>query len=114
MYRDVMTPAIVSTCEITSRRRALQEAYNQEHGITPKSTKRKSIEELQKTFGEEPEISSKSALQTPTKTLTAPEIEKEIVRLEKEMKLAAKELRYEEAATLRDQLRHFESLRLLD
>lgn len=110
MYRDKMTKAILSTVEITTQRREIQEKYNKEHGIVPHTTKRSKIEDLQHTFGEElPPVSKEE----PSKHLTSKEIDQGIKRCEAEMKKAAKELRFEEAAQLRDELRHLKNLQLM-
>jgi excinuclease ABC subunit B len=110
MYGDKKTQAILNTVEITAKRREIQKKYNQKHGIVPHTVKRSRIEELKQTFGEEL-IPAES---TEPKKLSAKEITKEIQRCEQEMKKAAKELRFEEAANFRDLLRHFQNLQLLE
>jgi excinuclease ABC subunit B len=112
MYADKRTKAIEATIQITSKRRKLQEEYNEQHGIIPKTVFRKKAEELEQTFGEELPASKEKAL--PSKHLTPLEIEEEIKRCEASMKKAAKELAYEEAAHYRDLLRHYQNLRLLE
>ncbi len=112
MYRDKLTSAIRKTVEITLQRREVQEKYNKEHGITPQTTRRNKIEELQQTFGEE--LAPTQEKEEPHKHLTAKEIDEEVKRCEKEMRKAAKELRFEDAAHFRDLLRHFQNLQLLE
>ncbi|MES2200225.1 MAG: excinuclease ABC subunit UvrB [Chlamydiota bacterium] len=111
MYANKKTKAIENTVNITSHRRELQRNYNLEHGITPKSTKRSSIEDLSQTFGEELSSPQESAT---TPHLTKKEIDLKIKEYESAMKKAARELSFEEAARFRDQLRHYQNLRLLE
>jgi len=109
MYADKMTKSIERTIEITHARRKLQEAYNKEHGIIPKTVKRTAIEELAQTFGEP--ILEESAEEAP---LTAKELARKIQDCEHEMKRAAKETRFEDAAHFRDMMRHYQKLLLLE
>ncbi|MEN9343692.1 MAG: uvrABC system protein [Chlamydiota bacterium] len=105
MYADKITDSITKTLEITQLRRTKQDLYNKQHGIVPQSVKRELIQDLAQTFGEKEG--------TPP-ILTAKALETTIAALEKEMKLAAKEWRFEEAAKLRDKLQHYEKLRMLE
>ncbi len=110
MYADKMTKAIKRTVEITETRRALQKAYNEEHGITPKTTTREIsplIEEL-----EEVEALEKPRMVAETKHeyLTTDEIRSKIKLFETEMRKAAKEMRFEDAAFYRDQMRRYQQL----
>ena len=98
MYADNVTASIRAAMDETARRRDIQDAYNQAHGIVPK-TVIKSVRDLI-------EISSPTAERkgrTGVK-MTKAEKEKEIVRLEKQMKEAARMMEYEYAAVLRDQI----------
>ena len=98
MYADSVTPAMRAAIDETARRREIQDAYNKAHGIVPK-TIIKSVRDLI-------EISSPTAERkgrTGVK-MTKVEKEKEIARLEKQMKEAAKMMEYEYAAVLRDQI----------
>ncbi len=104
IYADVLTPAIQATLHVTEKRRALQQAYNKEHGITPKTTLRQSLESLSSTFGEE---KREESIQTES-LLSAEEIIDKIEELEKEMRKAAKQLHFEEAARLRDLKQHYQ------
>ncbi len=101
MYADVMTDSMKLAIGETERRRSIQEAYNKEHGITPKTIKKavrdlisisKEVEKEKETFAKDPESMSKK------------ELEKAIGELQKKMKQAAAELNFEEAALLRDQM----------
>ena len=98
MYADTVTDSMAQAMEETARRRGIQAAYNQAHGIVPK-TVIKSVRDLI-------EISSPTAERkgrTGVK-MTKAEKEKEIARLEKQMKEAARMMEYEYAAILRDQI----------
>jgi len=110
MYADVVTSAIQQTLRITNERRAHQQAYNEQHGITPTSAKREKLEHLLETFGDvlpEPKV-----LKEPPPTLTQKEIEKKIAECEREMKRAAKEMRFEDAAHFRDEMRKYQNLEI--
>ena len=98
MYADNITRSMQVAMDETARRREIQDAYNQAHGIVPK-TIIKSVRDLI-------EISSPTAERkgrTGVK-MTKAEKEKEIARLEKQMKEAARMMEYEYAAILRDQI----------
>ena len=96
MYADKVTAAMDYAIRETERRRGLQQAYNEKHGIVPK-TIIKSIRELI-------EISRTVEVQRDGRKLTKNEREAEIARLEKEMRNAAKMMEFEYAAILRDQI----------
>ncbi len=98
MYADKITPSMQATIDETERRRKIQDDYNKAHGIVPKTIV-KSVRDLI-------EISSATAERkgrTGVK-MTKAEKEKEIARLEKQMKEAARMMEYEYAAVLRDQI----------
>ena len=97
MYADTVTPSMARAIAETERRRSIQDAYNQEHGIVPK-TVRKSVRELM-TVAQEGEETAKRS-----RKLTDSERKATIARLEKEMKEAARMLEFELAAQLRDQI----------
>ena len=82
----------------TQRRRNIQDAYNKAHGIIPK-TIRKDVRELLEITRSEAEVKGRHGVK-----LTAAEREREIARLEKEMRAAAKMMEYEYAAVLRDRI----------
>ena len=98
MYADKVTAAMAACVEETERRRGIQDAYNQAHGIVPKTVK-KDIRELIEISRTESEATGKGGLK-----LTKAEREKEIARLEKEMRAAAKMMEFEYAAVLRDRI----------
>ncbi len=113
MYADKITKSIEKTLTITRDRRAVQEAYNQQHGIIPHTVKRQVIEDLAQTFGEVVQTLKEEGEKIPS-LLTREEITSKIDLYEKEMKRAAKELHFEEAAHFRDLLKHYQELLLLD
>lgn len=116
MYADKMTKAIAKTVEITNERRAIQQAYNEKHGIVPRSTKR-DIALLVEPDAEEVTYPAAAeellhVAEEEHEYLTADEINKKIKHYESEMKRAAKEMRFEEAARLRDLMRKYQQLEL--
>ena len=101
MYADTITDSMRLALDETERRRAIQMAYNEEHGITPK-TIRKSVRDLIS-------ISKKVAreemqLKKDPESMSKKELEKLIQDVEKKMKKAAAELNFEAATQLRDQM----------
>ncbi|MGI6664491.1 MAG: excinuclease ABC subunit UvrB [Christensenellaceae bacterium] len=97
LYADTMTRSITNAMRETDRRRALQEAYNTLHGITPTS--------IQKDVAETLELSQEVESQTIDIADIGNVTEKEIVLLEKQMEEAAAELEFEIAAALRDKIK---------
>lgn len=108
LYADQMTKSIDACVTVTQNRRKVQEEYNKKHNITPRSTKRNKVENLMETFG----LIERSDEKQKEPELTQAEIEKRIQAIEKKMKLAAKEYRFEDAAALRDELAKYTSLDL--
>lgn len=105
MYADTLTSAIKNTVAITQGRRAVQEEYNRQHHITPTTVKRE-IAPL--VIAEQIEQSEEK----PPAHLTQEDVQRKIRFYQTEMKKAAKELRFEEAAHLRDLLRKYQDLEL--
>jgi excinuclease ABC subunit B len=105
MYADRMTAAMTAALDETNRRRAIQVAYNEEHGITAASIVKgvSDISDFLTAESKTPARRRRAA--TKTSELTPSELEKLAVELEEEMLLAAQELRFEYAARLRDELR---------
>src|SRR5262247_3288572 len=103
MYADTMTASMQSAITETSRRRALQSAYNEEHGITPESVVRSIDDVLSSVY--ERDYVTPAAKETREPFRTQAELDAEISRLEKEMKSAAANLDFERAATVRDSLK---------
>lgn len=113
MYADKVTQSIAKTMEITQERRKMQQAYNEKHGITPRSVRRDRIQDLAQTFGEAAvEVQLEEGV--PEHPLTTPEIEAKIKEYESAMRKAAKELNFEEATRFRDLMHSYEKLRLLE
>ena len=98
MYADQETAAMHAAITETNRRRAKQQAYNEAHGIQPRTIV-KSVRELLEISGSVTETVRRDGVK-----MTEQERRTEIARLEKEMKKAAKMLEYEYAAVLRDRL----------
>ena len=102
MYADKETEAMKAAMRETDRRRAIQLAYNEEHGITPE-TVRKGISEMAEFLAMEDRAPHKRRRKR-TEATTPEELERNIVALEEEMLAAADDLRFEEAARIRDEL----------
>ena len=100
LYADVMTRSIAAAVGETNRRRAVQEAYNQAHGIVPQTIK-KDVRDVIDTSAER--LPGKGEKQK--KKLTAAERERTIAELSAEMRRAASRLEFERAAYLRDRIR---------
>ena len=98
MYADTVTHSMEAAIRETERRREIQNAYNQAHGIVPQ-TVIKSVRDLMEISSPTAERKGRSGVK-----MTKAEKEREIVRLEKQMKEAAKMMEYEYAALLRDQI----------
>ncbi len=103
MYADKETEAMKAALRETDRRRAIQLAYNEEHGITPE-TVRKGISEMAEFLAMEDRAPHKRRRKR-TEATTPEELERNIVALEEEMLAAADDLRFEEAARIRDELK---------
>ncbi|GEK31493.1 UvrABC system protein B [Kurthia zopfii] len=101
MYADKMTDSMTKAIEETDRRRAIQQAYNKEHGITPKTISKKIRDVIRATVAAE-ETEEYVAKVTDGKKLTKAERTALIEALETEMKDAARALDFERAAELRD------------
>jgi excinuclease ABC subunit B len=104
MYADRETDAMRAAMRETDRRRAIQLAYNEEHGITPE-TVRKGISEMSEFLAMEDRAPRKRRSRRSTEFADAGELERTIVSLEEEMLAAADDLRFEEAARIRDELK---------
>ena len=99
MYCDGISPAMKAAIDETERRRSIQDAYNREHGITPKSVRKavRSVIEATHVAEDEAEYNAKKPLE-----MTKKELVNYVKKLEKEMKQAAADLQFERAAQLRD------------
>ena len=101
MYADVMTDSMRLAIDETKRRRALQEAYNKEHGITP-TTIQKAVRDLISISKEVAKTEEK--MEKDPESMSREELEKLIGQVQKQMKAAAAELNFEMAAELRDKM----------
>jgi len=114
MYADTITKSIQRTLDITNERRAVQQTYNQEHGITPKSVKREIsnlVEEVDEILHEEP-CDAMHAAEEESEYATLNEVKEKIAFYEEQMHAAAKEMKFEEAAKYRDLMHKFQALEL--
>ena len=101
MYADVITDSMRGAMEETMRRRELQQAYNEEHGITPQTIKKavRDLISISKEVAKE-----EKELEKDPESMSREELEKLIGEVQKQMKKAAAELNFEAAATLRDRM----------
>jgi excinuclease ABC subunit B len=105
MYADKETAAMRTAIGETDRRRAIQVAYNEEHGITP-ATIQKGISDITDFLMMESKVpAGRGRRKRETEGMSAEEIRKTIVELEEEMLAAADDLRFEYAAKLRDEIK---------
>lgn len=114
MYADKMTTAIRRTIEITEARRALQEKYNKKHGITPRTVKREitglveiAEEDISYVMAKE---KTAVAAEARHEYLSPDEVSHKVKFYESEMKKAAKEMRFEDAAYYRDLMRKYQEM----
>ena len=99
MYADKITPAMRAAMDETARRRAIQDAYNRKHGIVPKTIVKSVRDLIEISASPEPAQKGKGNVK-----MTRAEREREIAKLEKKMKEAAKMMEFEYAAVLRDEI----------
>nr|WP_313378623.1 excinuclease ABC subunit UvrB [Moraxella sp.] len=110
LYADSITPSMQKAIEETERRRAKQMAYNEEHGITPTSARRQITDKIDTGEAEAPNDNQAIAVthafpDVDISILRSPDLlAKEIARLEKEMKALSRDLKFEEAAKVRDKV----------
>ena len=101
MYADVMTDSMKKATQETERRRNIQEAYNKEHGITP-TTIKKAVRDLITVSKAVAETEVK--LKKDPESMSCKELMKLIAQVEKQMRAAAADLNFEQAAELRDKM----------
>lgn len=101
MYADTITDSMRSAIDETRRRRAIQQKYNEEHHITPKTIHKKVSDLI--SIARDVAADEKKLEKNP-ESMSPSEIEKLIRKLEKQMKAAAAELNFEMAAELRDRI----------
>lgn len=102
MYADTITPAMQKAIDETNRRRKIQQAFNEKHGIVPKTIKKDIRELIRATYVAEDEEPYEDTRLTEILKLPKKEQLKMIEQMEKEMKEAAKQLNFERAMELRD------------
>jgi len=106
MYADRMSEAMEKAIAETNRRREIQVAYNKEHGITP-ATVKKAIEQILTRHAEEAETSAGTTIEVLKKSYNVliPAQRKQLIKaLENEMLEHAKNLEFEQAAAIRDEI----------
>lgn len=104
MYADTITPSMQVTIDETSRRRKIQEEYNEEHGITPKTIVKSVREVINTAIAAEESIDFKD-IKDEENEFTKDEINEMIDALKPEMYRAAEELDFEKAAEIRDKIK---------
>ncbi|MFN3414176.1 MAG: excinuclease ABC subunit UvrB, partial [Thermoanaerobaculum sp.] len=113
LYADTVTESMGKAIEETRRRRAIQEAYNREHGIEPRTI----IKDIANPLVQMANLDYHDALTQPPRVgelevLDEKSLTKTIAELEKQMKAAAKRLEFEEAARLRDRIKELRALQV--
>ncbi|BCW93292.1 MAG: UvrABC system protein B [Thermoanaerobaculum sp.] len=113
LYADTITESMRKAIEETRRRRAIQEAYNREHGIEPRTI----IKDIANPLVQMANLDYHDALTQPPRVgelegLDEKSLTKTIAELEKQMKAAAKRLEFEEAARLRDRIKELRALQV--
>ena len=99
LYADKITPAMRAAMDETARRRQIQDAYNKEHGIVPKTIVKSVRDLIEISATPTPERAGKSGVK-----MTKQELQRQIEKLEKSMREAARMMEYEYAAVLRDEI----------
>ena len=111
MYADRVTDSMAATIRETERRRELQAAYNDQHGITPE-TIRSSIRELLQTVYERDYYTVEVEAPVEERFESAAELQKRVAELDARMKEAARRLDFEQSAELRDRIKGLRKLEL--
>jgi excinuclease ABC subunit B len=111
LYADRITGSMARAIEESSRRRRLQVDYNRLHGITPVSIQ-KAIDDILASPYERDYVTLPAVAEEEAQYLAPESIEKQIRKLEKKMKEAAKKMEFEEAAKWRDEIKALEDLQL--
>ena len=103
MYADKITRSMQATIEETKRRREIQDLYNKEHGIVPKTIKKNIRDSIEATM-----VADEDVIYGIKETDNIDEIKKNIESLSEEMMEAAQNLQFERAAELRDKIKQLE------
>lgn len=116
MYADKVTDSMQKTIDITIARRKIQEAYNKEHGIVPWTVKREISLLIEPDEGDMNYTEAKAqhlvAAEPVTPYTSLDEVRKQIKECDAEMKRAAKEMRFEDAARYRDEMRAYQQMEI--
>ena len=113
LYADALTGSMKKAIDETDRRRKIQQAYNQAHGITTETIQKEVTHIFD--FGFEPDESTwKKVAETVNEYQSLDDIDAAIKKFEKEMNDAARDLEFERAAELRDQIRELQKLIVLE
>jgi len=111
MYGETTTDSMQRAINETNRRRKLQEEFNRQHGITPASIK-KSIQDIVGSIFESDYVTVSIAAEDGQEYISRDDIPKQVKKLQKEMREAAKELEFERAAELRDEINRLEKIEM--
>jgi excinuclease ABC subunit B len=112
MYADTVTASMQSAITETQRRRAIQEAYNTEHGITPQSIV-KAIDDVMSSVYERDYVTPAATIDGTERFHNQQQLDAHLHSLQQEMKAAAANLDFEKAATLRDQIKRLRNPELM-
>jgi excinuclease ABC subunit B len=108
MYADTVTQSMRAAIDETDRRRAIQRAYNEEHGITPQSIV-KQIDDVMSSVYERDYATPAVAGDGPEQFKSQAELESHIALRQKQMREAAVNLDFEKAAAIRDDIKRLRS-----
>jgi excinuclease ABC subunit B len=111
LYADTMTKSLRFAIEETERRRNKQRAWNEAHGITPQSV-RKQISKVLESVYEQDYVTVAPIADSTAKEFVGKDLRASIAAMEKQMRVAASNLEFEEAARLRDEIKRLEALEL--
>ncbi|MFA6955858.1 MAG: excinuclease ABC subunit UvrB [Thermoanaerobaculia bacterium] len=112
LYADKMTDSLRYAISETTRRREIQQKYNEEHGIEPATIIKAVDSDLVRMANTDYHEASSKPLQTALAMVADEDLDKTIARLTKEMREAAKNLDFERAAEIRDRIREVRELRI--
>ncbi len=111
MYADTTTRSMKKAIDETNRRRIIQDSFNREHDITPESIK-KSVQDILSSVYEADYYTVSLAAEEEAAYVKADDIPRRVKQLQKQMQAAARELEFERAAELRDEIKRLEALEL--
>ena len=111
MYADTLTQSMKRAIDETNRRRIIQDRFNHEHGITPESIK-KSVQDVLSSVYDADYYTVSLAGEEVEEYTSVDDIIKKIKKLQKQMQEAARELEFERAAELRDEIKRLEKVEL--